>query len=44
MKLHFMKEEYLHSLKLNLKNNFEHYNDKSNEWIYEFFHKENSHQ
>lgn len=41
MKLHFMKEEYLHSLKLNLKNNFEHYNDKSNEWIYEFFHKEN---
>lgn len=36
-----MKEECLNELKINLKNNLEHYKDENNDWIFEFFHGEN---
>lgn len=41
MKLHFMREECLNELKINLSRNIEFYKNETNQWIYDFFKGEN---
>lgn len=41
MVIHFLKEDCLTALKANIAGNLEHYNEPTNDWIYEFFDGEN---
>lgn len=41
MKVHFLTENALEALRVNLKGNIRHYADNSNEWIYDYFGSEN---
>ena len=37
MKVHFLTENALEALRVNLKENLRHYADKNNDWIYSYF-------
>ncbi len=41
MIIHFLKEDNLAALKINLSVNLKYYNNKTNEWVYDFFDREN---
>lgn len=41
MKVHFLTENALEALRVNLQGNLRHYADESNEWIYQYFVDEN---
>lgn len=40
MKVHFLTENALEALRVNLNGNLKHYSDKSNDWIYSYFGEE----
>ena len=40
MKVHFLTENALEALRVNLNGNIKHYSDKSNDWIYNYFGEE----
>lgn len=42
MKVHFLTENALEALRVNLKENLRHYADKNNDWIYSYFGDESS--